>query len=198
MALKQCPECKQEISQSAKLCPHCGFKKPPAVSPVFAIFLILVGCLIAAAVIMGVVQTQQTNRAKAKLDESLRGADRMRQVYNLFRSPTPRPSAQLNRSTPDVTPADRETKPPNKAAAVTTPPPQFVTITQSVLVGSAAPRAGTRFEGLTARFFRGISASRAVLPAGTRLDFVSRVGSDVLIRYKGGEYIIPVSATDLK
>jgi hypothetical protein len=37
-----------------------------------------------------------------------------------------------------------------------------------------------------------------VLPAGTRLDFVSRVGSDVLIRYKGGEYIIPVSATDLK
>jgi hypothetical protein len=194
MALKQCPECKREISGTAKRCPHCGFQRPPAVSPVFAIFLILVGCLIATVVIMGVVQTQKVNRAKARLDEIVGRS----QVYNRLYPLSPSPSAQRNRSTPVVAPAERESKPANTPAAVTTPPPQFVTITQSVLVGSAAPRAGTPFEGLTARFFRGISASRAVLPAGTRLDFVSRVGSDVLIRYKGGEYIIPISATDLK
>ena len=195
MALKQCPECKQEVSQSAKRCPHCGFKKPPAVSPVFATFLILVVCLIAAVAIWITVGVQQTNRAKAQLDESIRDGDRIIAAYNRFLSPSPSPPAQLNRSTPDVAPyLSRKRKP----TAETTPPPQFVTITQSVLVGSGALSAGTPFEGLTARFFRGISSRRAVLPAGTRLDFVSRVGTDVYIRYKGGEYVIPISATDLR
>lgn len=25
MALQRCPECRKKISESAKLCPHCGF-----------------------------------------------------------------------------------------------------------------------------------------------------------------------------
>ena len=28
MALKPCPECKKDISTLAKMCPHCGTKKP--------------------------------------------------------------------------------------------------------------------------------------------------------------------------
>jgi hypothetical protein len=52
-------------------------------------------------------------------------------------------------------------------------PPRFVTITQSVSIGAV------------------------VLPVGTRLEFVSKEGSDVRIRYEGVEYAIPVSATDL-
>ena len=190
MALKQCPECKRELSETAKVCPHCGFKKPPAVSPVFATFLILVVCGVAAVAIILGVHVQQTNRAKAKLDESFSRS----QVYNRLSSPSPRPSPKINRSTSDVA--------ANKAAAQTPPPPpppQFVTITQPVSVGSGALPAGTPFVGLTASFYRGISVRSAVLPAGTRLDFVFQVGgSDVLIRYKGGEYVIPISATDLK
>jgi hypothetical protein len=54
-----------------------------------------------------------------------------------------------------------------------TPSAKFVTITQSVSVG------GT------------------VLPAGTRLEFLSKADADVLVRYKDGEYAIPISATDL-
>ncbi len=51
---------------------------------------------------------------------------------------------------------------------------KVVTITQSVSVGGDA------------------------LPAGTRLEFVSKEGSDVHIRYQGQEYVIPISATNLK
>jgi RNA polymerase subunit RPABC4/transcription elongation factor Spt4 len=194
MPLKQCPECKQEVSETAKVCPHCGYKKPPAHSPVFLTFLILVVCGGAAVAIILGVHAQKMNRAKAELDETLRGAA----VYTRLLSLTPTPRAQLNRSTPDVAPADQETKPATTAAAQT-PAPQFVTITQPVLVGSGALPAGTPFVGLKAYFSKGISARSAVLPAGTRLDFVSQVGdSGVLIRYKGGEYIIPASATDLK
>jgi hypothetical protein len=61
--------------------------------------------------------------------------------------------------------------PPSQSA---TPSPQFVTITQAVSVGAT------------------------ILSAGTRLEFVSKAGSDALIRYKGAEYAIPISATDLK
>lgn len=147
---------------------------------------------------MVVVHIQKMNRAKAQFDETMRGADRMIAAYNRFLSPTPRPFAQPNRSTPDVVPADREPNPANKKRQPETPAPQFVTITQPVSVGSAPLPAGTPFVGLKAGFFRGVSAGSAVLPAGTRLDFVSQVGSDVHIRYRGGEYVIPISATDLK
>src|SRR5205823_14185475 len=37
-----------------------------------------------------------------------------------------------------------------------------------------------------------------VLPVGTELEFISRDGSDVRVRYSGQEYWIPISATDLK
>lgn len=37
-----------------------------------------------------------------------------------------------------------------------------------------------------------------VLPIGTKLEFVSRDRSEVRIRYMGAEYVITVSATDLK
>jgi hypothetical protein len=37
-----------------------------------------------------------------------------------------------------------------------------------------------------------------VLPAGTQLEFVSRADPDVWVRYKGAEYALPISATDLK
>ena len=37
-----------------------------------------------------------------------------------------------------------------------------------------------------------------MLPMGTKLEFVSRNGSEMLVRYRGGEYWIPISATDLR
>ncbi len=43
-----------------------------------------------------------------------------------------------------------------------------------------------------------VSIGGEVLSAGTQLEFVSRQGSDVWVRYKGGEYTIPISATNLK
>jgi hypothetical protein len=132
-----------------------------------------------------VVHVQQTNRAKAELDKTLQDGDRTILAYKRLLSPRPRPSAKLNRWTPDVAPADREPKPANKNRQPETPTPQFVTITQPVLVGSAALPAGKPFVGLKASFFRGISAGSAVLPAGTRFDFVSQVGPDVHIRYRG-------------
>ena len=196
MALKQCPECKQELSETAKVCPHCGFKKPPAVSPAFAAFLILVVCGIAAVAIMVVVQIQQANRAQAQFDETARRGESLIRAYKRsgLLSSTPTPSAK------PIAPAyeSRQTKAAAQAPPPP-PPPQFVTITQPVSVGSGALPAGTPFVGSKATFYRGISARSAVLPVGTRLDFVSQVGgSQVLIRYKGGEYMIPVSATDLK
>jgi hypothetical protein len=52
--------------------------------------------------------------------------------------------------------------------------PQFVTITQSVSLGED------------------------VHPAGTRFEFISQQDTDVHVRYRGTEYTIPLSATDLK
>jgi hypothetical protein len=37
-----------------------------------------------------------------------------------------------------------------------------------------------------------------VLPAGTKLELLSRDKSEVRIRYMGGEYAIPISVTDLR
>ena len=65
-------------------------------------------------------------------------------------------------------------KPADMIAIQATPDPQFVTITQSVLIDTE------------------------VLPVGRQLEFVSKRGSDVWVRYKNGEYAIPTSATNLK
>ncbi len=43
-----------------------------------------------------------------------------------------------------------------------------------------------------------VSIGNVVLPVGTRVEFISKEGSDVHIRYRGGEYAIPISSTDLK
>ena len=51
---------------------------------------------------------------------------------------------------------------------------QFITITQSVSIGGV------------------------LFPAGSHVQLVSREGSEVHVRYIGGEYTIPISATDLK
>jgi hypothetical protein len=40
--------------------------------------------------------------------------------------------------------------------------------------------------------------SVVLLPAGGQFEFVSKTGSEVHIRYRGGEYAIPLSAADLK
>ena len=55
-----------------------------------------------------------------------------------------------------------------------TPSLQFVTIRQSISIGTDT------------------------LPAGTRLELVSKEGSEVHVRYQGVVYGIPISATDLK
>lgn len=34
MALIDCPECKQQISDTAPICPHCGFAQKPITEPV--------------------------------------------------------------------------------------------------------------------------------------------------------------------
>ena len=74
--------------------------------------------------------------------------------------------------------SDQQAKPAEKAALEATPQPKFVTTTQSVSVA--------------------VSYGTIQLPPGTQLEFVSKEGSDVHIRYAGGEYVIPVSATNLK
>jgi len=61
--------------------------------------------------------------------------------------------------------------PPVEATSSQTP--RIVTITQSVSVGAVE------------------------LPVGTRLEFVSKEGFDLHIRYAGMEYVIPISATNL-
>ncbi len=75
------------------------------------------------------------------------------------------------KATPSSSPA-----PPVEATSSQTL--RFVTITQSVSL--PLPYGAT------------------VLPVGTQLEFISREGSDVRIRYAGREYAIPISATDLK
>lgn len=48
MALKPCKECKQEVSTSAKTCPHCGVKNPTVTAK--QQFVMVLGLLIAAVV----------------------------------------------------------------------------------------------------------------------------------------------------
>jgi len=60
------------------------------------------------------------------------------------------------------------------AAIEAMPQLQFVTITQSVAIGAE------------------------VLPAGTQFEFVAKNDPNVWVRYKGSEYAIPISATNLK
>ena len=60
------------------------------------------------------------------------------------------------------------------AAIEAIPQPQFVTIKQSVAIGAE------------------------VLPAGTQFEFVAKNDPNVWVRYKGGEYAIPISATTLQ
>jgi hypothetical protein len=72
----------------------------------------------------------------------------------------------------------QQAKPSDKVAIEATPQPKFVTTTQPVSFA--------------------VSYGTIQLPPGTQLEFVSKEGSDVNIRYAGGEYLIPVSATNLK
>jgi hypothetical protein len=163
MALKQCPECKKEISGRAKRCPHCGFQQPRNVADtLYSIFLILILLSVGGVVIMVVVQTQKTNRAAAEFH---RIADPALAAYGqIYSSPRPTQAKTLRRAMPSPLPqSDTEATLPG-----------VVTITQSVSIGAAE------------------------LPAGTRLEFVSKEGSEVHLRYAGVEYVIPISATDLK
>jgi hypothetical protein len=41
-------------------------------------------------------------------------------------------------------------------------------------------------------------SGNVVLPAGTKIQLVARNGEKVQVRYAGGDYEIPISATDLK
>jgi hypothetical protein len=70
--------------------------------------------------------------------------------------------------------SNKQAKPADALAIGATPQPQFIAITQPVSIGTE------------------------VLAAGTQLEFVSKHGSDVWVRYKNGEYAIPTSATNLK
>jgi trehalose-6-phosphatase len=70
--------------------------------------------------------------------------------------------------------SEQQAKLANAAALEATAQPQFVTIKQSVAVGTD------------------------VLPSGTQLEFIAKHDPDVWVRYKGGEYAIPISATNLK
>jgi hypothetical protein len=158
MALKQCPECKKEVSERAKRCPHCGFQQPRnAADTVFSAFLILILLAIVGVVIMVVVQTQKTNRVKAELDVAIQSADRYLSAYGYPHSPSP---TQVQTSRRNTAPANQETK--------------LVTLTQPLSIGGTA------------------------LPVGTQLEFVSQNRAEVGIRYAGAEYMIPISATDLK
>lgn len=55
MALMQCPECNQNVSDTAKICPHCGFKLKPTLSKkakrIVIIVVIALLFLIAGAVL---------------------------------------------------------------------------------------------------------------------------------------------------
>lgn len=52
MALIQCSECKQQVSDSAKTCPHCGAKVPQSNTAV-KFFVVIVGLCVLLAIIYG-------------------------------------------------------------------------------------------------------------------------------------------------
>ena len=58
MSLVKCPECKREVSNTAKRCVHCGYKmntiKDSLYSKVFSAFLIFLGLAITVASIFNV------------------------------------------------------------------------------------------------------------------------------------------------
>jgi len=68
----------------------------------------------------------------------------------------------------------QEAKLADAVAIEAIPQQQFVTITQSVAIGTD------------------------VLPTGTQLEVIAKRDPDVWVRYNGGEYAIPISVTNLK
>jgi hypothetical protein len=68
MALKPCRECNQEVSTSAKVCPHCGVDRPVRSSPYGCaiVLLVLVGLVMLGAIILSQQNRELTPEEKAK------------------------------------------------------------------------------------------------------------------------------------
>ena len=87
----------------------------------------------------------------------------------------PNPPAE-NMPAPVATPSQAASTP--VPTSTPPPPPQFVTITQSVKIK--------------------IPYGETVLPRGTRVPVTSRTGPTVNVEYMGGTYAVPVTSTDLQ
>jgi hypothetical protein len=81
--------------------------------------------------------------------------------------------AKYQARTEEFSPSPTESNPEKSAAN-----PQSVILTQSVSIK--------------------LPFGNAILPAGTKLQFISRNGETLQIRYVDADYEIPISATDLK
>jgi RNA polymerase subunit RPABC4/transcription elongation factor Spt4 len=73
MALSSCPECRKEISDTARNCPHCGWHKSQI--GVLAAWIILVVILAIAALFY--YQIDPANNAEANLKKELDKSDAM-------------------------------------------------------------------------------------------------------------------------
>ena len=66
MALINCPECGKEISDSTKICPHCGYKlKNKSASKKWIIPVIIISIVVIIALIVTAVALTGKKRSKA-------------------------------------------------------------------------------------------------------------------------------------
>ena len=170
MPLVKCAECQQPVSRTAATCPNCGasVKYKPSFSFVLVV-LIVIG-LVVAGVISLVNQNQKTQHAKAELEDSMRGGDRLIAAYKQIYS-TPKPS--------DASKRERDHAP----AAPPPPPPQAQRYTTAVL------KRPTTFQ---------LPSGNVTLPRGSQVEFVSREGPEVRVRYRNHQQSVPASDVDLR
>jgi len=80
MPLIHCPECEQEISDSAKACPHCGAtrKQPPSVVRRTLITLAVLVALFAV-----LVYVNDRRASEKRKQDAAEAAERFRQEHDL-------------------------------------------------------------------------------------------------------------------
>ena len=168
MPLIKCPECQQPVSSTAATCPNCG--KPVKYKPsfLFVLFLLIVIGLIAAGGFSIFRHIQQTEQAQANFDETMRGADGYIAAMKRLDDHVAKPS-----------PAQSKVSEP----AAPPPPPLQPQIYTAVL------KRPITFQ---------LPSGNVTLPRGSQIEFISRDGSEVRVRYRGHQQFVPASDVDLR